>query len=115
MIMSNSKFISLRDIPHEFIITMGEGIHENDLRLFFDFKPSDIIEGISLVHYAHFDKELTFEELAVILEQQPSKGQARKNGWLGKIPQGYTEIKRKFHKFYILNLDSSFKKQHEYL
>jgi hypothetical protein len=38
----------------------------------------------------------------------PSKGQARKNGYNGVIPIGYTEVKKKFHKFYILNLDKSF-------
>lgn len=104
------EFIRLRDIPHEFIITMGEGILPTDLQLFFQFKHEDIIPGISLVHYLHFDQEISYEDLSVIINHMPSKGQARKNGWNGKIPQGYTEFKKKFHKFYILNLNSSFNK-----
>jgi hypothetical protein len=103
------QFILLRDVPHEFIITMGEGVKDSDLELFFSFNPQrDIIEGISCVKYLHFDNAITWEDLASILELMPSKGQARKNGYNGTIPIGYTEVKKKFHKFYILNLDKSF-------
>ena len=33
----------------------------------------------------------TMAELAVLMGLFPSKGQARKNGWDGAIPDGYTE------------------------
>lgn len=127
--MSTFKFIALRDIPHEFIITMGPGVRlpkkrniiqrviffftkeKDDLELFFGFVEKRDVKLCSccgkrcdFTHVVHFDKPISYEELAVALEQQPSKGEARKNGWKGPIPEGYTEFKRKYHRFYILNL-----------
>lgn len=123
--MSSYKYIQLRDCPHEFIITIGGGIKlertwweklihpvspkSTDLELFFQFdikewKELDV-KGLTLVHYRHFDSaDITMEDLAVALEQLPSKSQARKNGWAGPIPDGYSEFKRKFHKFYLLKI-----------
>ena len=102
---SDQKFNwkTLRDIPHHFHITMGSGIQKNDDELFF----GPIVKrdpNISLDHYQHFDDVLTYDQLAVALDQMPSNSQARKNGWSGEIPEGYSEFKRKFHRFYILKL-----------
>lgn len=101
---SIKTWISLRDIPHEFIITMGNGIEPSDLKLFFDIELSKINPLISCTHIRHFDHPIMWEQLAIELEQMPSKTEARKNNWNGKIPEGYTEHKRKFHRIYILNL-----------
>ena len=38
------------------------------------------------------------------MDQMPSNSQARKNGWSGEIPHGYSELKRKHHRFYILKM-----------
>ena len=43
-------------------------------------------------------------DLATALEHMPSKGQARKNGWDGQTEEGYSEFKKKFHRFYVLKL-----------
>ena len=106
------EWIALRDMPHEFIITIGDGILPTDLKLFFDI---DIDEwkladeaGITLVHVVHYPGDaMMWDDLAVLLGQMPSKSQARKNGWSGEIPHGYSEMKRKFHRFYILKLGAS--------
>jgi len=37
-----------------------------------------------------FDDEFTLADVAVATGKFPSKGQARKNGWDGDIPQGFT-------------------------
>ena len=103
------KWSTLRDIPHEFFITIGKGIEPNDLKLFFDLDVSKIVPGISLIHVAHFDESIKFEELAIALDQMPSKSEARKNKWEGAVPFGYTEIKRKYHRFYILHLPEKLK------
>ena len=101
-------FVSLRDIPHEFIITIGDFVLPTDLELFFSFNKKrweyKYVKGLSCTYYHHFNKDITMAELAVKLDQMPSKGQARKNGWDNVIPEGYSEFKRKFHKFYILKL-----------
>lgn len=107
------QHIYLRDVPHEFIITAGSGVLPSDLSLFFDFNLDwwhhAEVKGLTLMHYQHFDTDqLTWEELAVALQLMPSKGQARKNGWSGSVPFGYIELKRKFHRFHILNLNRSF-------
>lgn len=96
-------WISFRDSPHEFIITIGQ-LKENDLQLFFGQSefPKD---GQSRTVYFHFETAPTWEDLAVFLQLQPSKSQARKNGWTGPIPWGYSELRRKVSFFYILNLD----------
>jgi len=79
------KFITLRDIPHEFIITVGDHVWLSDLGLFFDFNLSEWSEldqrGLTLTHYRHFPGDITLEDLAVALQMMPSKGQARKN-WI---------------------------------
>lgn len=103
------KWSSLRDIPHEFVITMGKGIEPTDLMLFFDVDPSKLDPQISLTHVRHFEQTITWEQLAIELDQMPSKTEARKNGWNGQIPIGYSEMKRKFHRFYILNLPEPIK------
>lgn len=106
--MSTFDWKSLRDIPHEFIITIGSGVLPSDLELFFSFNLVEWKEldkqGITLTHYIHFDDDIQMEDLAVALEHMPSKNQARKNNWGGPIPDGYSEFKRKFHRFYILKL-----------
>lgn len=107
----NKKFISERDIPHEFYITIGKGIKESDNELFFNFdKERDYVEGISRIYFNHIsnDSEITYEDLSVIIGHQPSKSQARKNGWSGKVPKGFSEFVRGKHSFNILNLDESF-------
>lgn len=38
-----------------------------------------------------FSERFDFAEMAVALNIFPSKGQARKNGWSGPIPEGYGE------------------------
>ena len=123
--MSTFKFISMRDIPGEVVITIGGGIKlsrtkwENliyrfypvstDLELFFglDKEWERLTKmGCSFTTHRHFDNvDMTWEDLAVALEFMPSKSQARKNGWAGPIEMGYSETKRKLHRFYILKLD----------
>lgn len=98
------SFVSFRDTPHEFIITIG-AIKPGDLQLFFGQSefPQD---GQSRTHHFHFEQAITWEDLAAFLQIQPSKSQARKNGWNGPIPWGYSELhKKKLTHFYILNLD----------
>jgi hypothetical protein len=98
------SFISFRDSPHEFIITIG-ALREGDLQLFFGQSefPQD---GQSRTVHFHFDTTQTWEDLAAFLRLQPSKSQARKNGWSGPIPWGYSELHKKaWQHFYILNLD----------
>lgn len=96
------SFVSFRDTPHEFIITIG-ALREGDLQLFFGQSefPDD---GQTRTRHFHFDRSILWEDLAVFLGMQPSKSQARKNGWGGPIEWGYSEHKRKFSRFYILNL-----------
>lgn len=96
-------FVSFRDSPYEFCITMGS-LQPGDLQLFFGQSEFDNANSRT-VHF-HFEKAITWEELAVFLQLQPSKSQARKNGWNGPIPWGYSELHRKtWQHFYILNLD----------
>jgi hypothetical protein len=81
-----------------------------DYELFFslnykEWKKKDIA-GVTFIHVQHFDNvNMTMEDLAVALQQMPSKGQARKNGWTGPIPSGYSEFKKKFHHFAILKME----------
>jgi hypothetical protein len=49
------------------------------------FDPEDSIE---------IQPHWKMEHIAVEMGLFPSAGQARKNGWSGEIPQGYTERKR---------------------
>lgn len=107
------QHIYLRDVPHEFIITAGSWVIPTDLDLFFDFNATqwhfDDVAGMTLTHHQHFDTDhLTWEGLAASLHLMPSKGQARKNGWSGPVPFGYSELRRKFHRFYVLNLNKEF-------
>lgn len=118
------KWSTLRDIPHEFIVTMGSGILPTDLKLFFDIDLSKIDPQISLTHVKHFEEPISFDDLAVSLDLFPSKGEAKRNGWLGKIPQGYIQFTGKNNKgefefrkksgqfksmFFILNLPNPIK------
>lgn len=110
--MNKFSWKSLRDIPHEFIITIGDGVRSSDLMLFFDFDIGwwvnlDPKKDTCLIHYQHFDS-IRLPELAVALDQMPSNSQAIKNGWNKEIPEGYSEFKRKFHKFYILKITKDF-------
>lgn len=126
--MSTYKYVSLRDCPHEFIITIGGGVKRDrtrieriinwfkpvstDYELFFSLNYEKWKEldskGLTLTYCIHFDDiNTSMEDIAIALQQQPSKSQARKNGWSGPIPDGYSEFKRKFHKFYILKLPIS--------
>lgn len=97
------SWISFRDSPHEFVITIG-AVRDGDLQLFFGQSefPKD---GQSRTVHFHFENAITWEDLAAFLQLQPSKSQARKNGWTGPIPWGYSELRRKVSFFYILNLD----------
>lgn len=62
--------------------------------------------------FKSFSKGATMEDLMVEAGKFPSRGQARKNGWGGPIPFGYSHIKVGSGKnrtdFYILNLDPDF-------
>ncbi len=124
--MSTFKFIALRDVPHEICITIGGGVklsrtkwekivnlvypRSTDLELFFglDKRWEDMTKrGVTFTVHRHFDDiNTTWEEIAAKLELMPSKSQARKNGWTGSIPSGYSEMKRKNTKFFILKLDT---------
>lgn len=99
-------FIAFRDSPHEFIVTIG-AVQPGDLQLFFG-QSEFPVDGQSRTRHLHFDTLLNWEDLAVHLRLQPSKSQARKNGWAGQIPWGYSELRRKVSFFYILNLDPSY-------
>lgn len=95
------SYISFRDSPHQFVITIG-AIEPGDLILFF--QQEVFLEDSRTVHF-HFDELQTWEDMAVFLQLQPSKSQARKNGWTGAIPWGYSELHRKLSWFYVLNLE----------
>lgn len=105
------SFISFRDTPHEFIITIG-ALKAGDLQLFFG-QSEFPVDGQSRTVHLHFDQEITWEDLAAFLQLQPSKSQARKNGWNGPIPWGYSELRRKVSFLYILNLGSNHPKTKE--
>ncbi len=51
----------------------------------WDFDPNDSIE---------IQSHWTMAHIAVEMGLFPSAGQARKNGWDGTIPHGYTELKK---------------------
>lgn len=109
--VQRKKWVPHRDIPHEFFIIMGSEILNTDFELFFQ-ESREFDSNIQLKYVYHSDKVLTMEDLCVLLDFQPSKSQARSNGWSGLIPEGYSEFKKKcnydgwfaWHKFYILNL-----------
>jgi hypothetical protein len=72
------------------------------------FDPEDSIE---------IQSHWTMAHIAVYMELFPSLGQARKNGWDGEIPHGYTERKRigKMKKsLYIHNPSDAFISDPEY-
>lgn len=62
--------------------------------------------------FMSFTKDDTLEDLMVRCGKFPSKGQARKNGWGGPIPFGYSHLiigsGRKRLDIYILNLSPDF-------
>lgn len=73
-----------------------------DLELFFG--PIDSALGSRTIHF-HFEEPQTWADLAAFLKLQPSKTQARKNGWTETPPWGYSELhKKSWQRFYVLNL-----------
>ena len=60
-------------------------VYDAPRRYWWRFDPQDSIE---------IQPHWKMEHLAVEAELFPSLGQARKNGWSGDIPHGYTEKKR---------------------
>lgn len=66
------------------------------------------------LEYHHVDKkELTWDELAVIVGLYKSKTQARKAGGWGAslVPGGYTEFRRGMNVFYVYNAPYSLKEK----
>lgn len=81
-------------------ILIGEGVRETDKDLFFGPLSGE-------EEWTYLDPSSSKEDVAVRFGLFSSKGQARKNGWGGPIPDGYTEIKRvgKFRRsFYFLKI-----------
>lgn len=68
------------------IIDNGNVLAGDDLLLFGKMNANSVEETIH-----HFPKETTFADLMVHFQIFPSKGQARKNGWVQPIPEGWSE------------------------
>lgn len=96
---------ALRDIPMHIHISIGYGVEPTDIKLVFGFTEKEHRawdrEAIKFSHYRHVNNVYTYEQLAVLLDFQPSITNAKKNGWKGGIPDGYTEFKRGRSLFYI--------------
>lgn len=78
-------------------------LEPGDLLLFFG-QAEFVDDGQTRSLHFHFDTEIDFQTLWVFLKWFPSKGQAMKAGWKGPIPKGYSEFRKKYVDFYILNL-----------
>ena len=61
------------------------GVKPEDLQMFLGPSPEKDTT------FVWFDHEFTMADVAVTTGKFPSKNQARKNGWDGDIPLGFTE------------------------
>lgn len=66
-------------------VLIGPAVRESDRDLFFGPLEENLAPFLEL------PPETTLADLVVTLGLMPSKGQARKNGWGGPIPDGFSE------------------------
>ena len=72
----------VKDLPREKNVIIGDGVLESDYELFFGPLEEDDI-------FVTFPVDAKFQDIAVAFGIFKSKGQARKNGWGGDIPDGF--------------------------
>ena len=63
------------------VVIENEHLQPRDVSLFF--RENDVINILP--------KETTMADIGVLMGLFPSKSQARKNGWDGEVPNGWTE------------------------
>lgn len=84
-LLTRIKHPSPKPFPHEVfqVVVLTEHVRQTDLDTLFDQR-----DGVVLV-----PDGTTTADLMFVLGIFPSKGQARKNGWPGPIPAGWSELR----------------------